>query len=183
MCLPVWCGNQSTQEIYLPKPETELLEKLRRLGARASLSGLNMGSRGLDRVIVPNQRHLRQTLSEYAAHYHSRRPHQDLKQDNPFGLVPVWRRRSVRYHKVLGSITRTPSMRLRGAHFPRGLVFGQSESSGSRIGPRFPNRLTAQSPALASQPRWRVPQGPPRGRIRPDIDISLSPFLISLTHG
>jgi hypothetical protein len=91
---------------HLPKPETELLEKPLKLGACAGLSGLNTGSRGLDREIVLNKRHLRQTLSEYVAHYHSRRPPQDLKQDNPFGLVPVWRRGSIRYHRALASITR-----------------------------------------------------------------------------
>jgi len=60
----------------------------------------------LDKVIILNERHLRRTLSEYVTYYNTRRPHQGLKQDSPFGIPSTSPHGPVRCRHVLGGIIR-----------------------------------------------------------------------------
>jgi len=60
----------------------------------------------LDKVIILNARHLHRVLTEYVAHYNTRRPHQSLAQDGPCGLGPLTSQGQISYRTVLGSIIR-----------------------------------------------------------------------------
>lgn len=60
----------------------------------------------LDRLIILNQRHLRNVLTEYVVYYNERRPHQGLAQDSPLGLGPVAKQGPIRYRNVLGGVIR-----------------------------------------------------------------------------
>jgi putative transposase len=44
-----------------------------------------------DRILITGQRHLHRTLSEYADHYNSHRPHRALNQKPPDGRTPIAR--------------------------------------------------------------------------------------------
>jgi putative transposase len=59
----------------------------------------------LDRVMILDEHHLWRVLSEYAAYYNARRPHQGIEQDSPLGLV-VSMEGSIRHRNVLGGIIR-----------------------------------------------------------------------------
>ena len=48
--------------------------------------GMSLSKNGIKKLIILNARHLRRVLTEYVAHYNTRRPHQSLTQDSPCGL-------------------------------------------------------------------------------------------------
>ena len=58
-------------------------------------------------MLIFSERHLRQVLTEYEAHYHAHRPHRALEQRSPTGIV-VNRlpdvAGAVRRHPVLGEV-------------------------------------------------------------------------------
>jgi putative transposase len=58
----------------------------------------------LDRLLIVNERHLRQTLQVYVAYYNTRRPHQGLDQQCPIPFEPVRPAGSVQRHDILGGI-------------------------------------------------------------------------------
>ena len=58
----------------------------------------------LDRLLIVNEHHLRQTLKAYIAYYNSRRPHQELDQQCPVPLEPISPIGSVQRHDILGGI-------------------------------------------------------------------------------
>jgi putative transposase len=61
----------------------------------------------LGKMIILNEQHLRQLLTEYLDYHNERRPHQGLEQDSPLVRVePSIEEGSIRYHKVLGGIIR-----------------------------------------------------------------------------
>jgi putative transposase len=60
----------------------------------------------LDHLIILNQQHLRNVLTEYTAYYNQRRPHQSLAQDSPLGLESASNQGTIRHRKVLGGIIR-----------------------------------------------------------------------------
>jgi putative transposase len=59
----------------------------------------------LDKLIILNERHLRQVLTEYIAYFNMHRSHQGLEQDSPLGLT-VSTESPIRYRNVLGGIIR-----------------------------------------------------------------------------
>jgi putative transposase len=60
----------------------------------------------LDRLIIPNERHLRRVLSDYVAYYNARRPHQGIGLDSPLGLELASPEGSIHYRNVLGGTIR-----------------------------------------------------------------------------
>ena len=58
----------------------------------------------LDRVIPFGERHFRQTLSEYVAHYHHERNHQGLGNTLIDGIVPKQRQGRIRRRSRLGGL-------------------------------------------------------------------------------
>ena len=57
---------------------------------------------GLDRLLIVNECHLRQTLQAYVAYDNSRRPHQGLAQQCPLPLEPISSAGSVQRRAILG---------------------------------------------------------------------------------
>jgi putative transposase len=60
----------------------------------------------LDKLIILNERHLRQVLAEYQDYFNTRRPHQGIEQDSPLGLEPIPIEGPIRHRDVLGGIIR-----------------------------------------------------------------------------
>jgi hypothetical protein len=58
----------------------------------------------LDRLLIVNDCHLRQTLKAYVAYYNTRRPHQGLEQQCPIPLEPIQGAGSTQRHDILGGI-------------------------------------------------------------------------------
>jgi putative transposase len=58
----------------------------------------------LDRVIPLGERHFRQTVSEYVAHYHHERNHQGLGNTLNDGIVPPRRQGRLRRRSRLGGL-------------------------------------------------------------------------------
>ena len=58
----------------------------------------------LDRLLIVNEQHLRQTLQAYVAYYNARRPHQGLDQQCPIPFEPVLHPDSVQRRDILGGI-------------------------------------------------------------------------------
>ena len=58
----------------------------------------------LDRVIPLGERHFRQTVSEYVAHYHHERNHQGLGNTLIDGIVPTRRQGRIRRRSRLGGL-------------------------------------------------------------------------------
>ena len=63
-----------------------------------------------DRLLIPNEHHLRQVLTEYLRHYNTARPHRSLGQLAP-ARAPAWPRKinltehRIRRKQVLGGLT------------------------------------------------------------------------------
>jgi putative transposase len=71
-----------------------------------------------DRMLIFGERHLRRVLTEYAAHYNTRRPHRalQLRPPRPESPVPEPASRTVRRRPVLGGLIcecRTRSLKRR----------------------------------------------------------------------
>jgi putative transposase len=58
----------------------------------------------LSRLLIVNERHLRQVLQAYVAYYNSRRPHQGLGQQCPIPLEPTSNTGPVQRRDILGGI-------------------------------------------------------------------------------
>jgi putative transposase len=60
-----------------------------------------------DRMLIFGERHLRQVLAEYAAHYNGRRPHRSLKLRPPRPDAPVREpiRGRIRHRPILGGLS------------------------------------------------------------------------------
>ena len=58
----------------------------------------------LDRLLIVDERHLRQMLKAYVADYNTRRPHQGLDQQCPLPLDPSSGASSVQRYDILGGI-------------------------------------------------------------------------------
>lgn len=60
----------------------------------------------LDHLLICNERHLRQVVTEYVDYFNSRRPHQSLKQNAPLGLDIASTQGHIQCCQVLGGIIR-----------------------------------------------------------------------------
>ncbi len=58
----------------------------------------------LDKLLIINQRHLRQVMKDYTAHYNRSRPHQGIDQQTPIQFTTSQPHGSVRCRDVLGGI-------------------------------------------------------------------------------
>lgn len=58
----------------------------------------------LDKLLVDNERHLRQVMDEYVAHYNQSRPHQGIEQLTPIPFPGPQTDGSVQCREVLGGI-------------------------------------------------------------------------------
>lgn len=58
----------------------------------------------LDKLLVDNERHLRQVMDEYVAHYNQSRPHQGIEQLTPIPFPGPQTDGSVQRREVLGGI-------------------------------------------------------------------------------
>jgi putative transposase len=58
----------------------------------------------LDKLLVINERHLRQVMEEYVSHYNRSRPHQGIEQQTPIPFPTAQTDGSVKCREVLGGI-------------------------------------------------------------------------------
>lgn len=58
----------------------------------------------LGRLLIVNERHLRQTLQAYVAYFNTRRPHQGLGQQCPIPLEPMSGVGPIQRRDILGGI-------------------------------------------------------------------------------